>query len=51
MRMPGSVRCEGTAEGGRSGGNSGLILTAERSGWLIENGTADPFSAEMRNGI
>jgi hypothetical protein len=32
-------------------GNLGLILAAERSGWWIQTDTAEPFSAEMRNGI
>jgi len=32
-------------------GNSGLILTAGRSDWWIETGTAEPISAEMRYGI
>ena len=34
-----------------SEGNSGLILRAGRSGWLIEIGTAEPFSGTLRNGI
>jgi hypothetical protein len=32
-------------------GNSELILTAGRWGWWVDNGTAEPFSSEMRNGI
>jgi hypothetical protein len=34
-----------------SRGNSALILRAVRLGWLIETGTAEPFSGTMRNGI
>ena len=41
----------GNCERRSSGGNSVLILRAERSGWWIKIGIAEPFSTEMRNGI